>query len=188
MQQELEQEGSERSPGDFWNLSRSLSYPLPAALTCLPYAMHQQPDVPVHLAHRTSSICTAAGSQVEGRTRTLWENSGQGPLPGARPEGARASGSGGIRAEASSEEMGSWLRDRARDGGRASPSHGRSLQVVSRSLGKSGKVSGHTSSCATHDPRFTPSSQGPHTEDNTQPSLLAPDKQTCSSGSPRRRH
>lgn len=46
-------------------------YPLPAVLTSLPYTMHQQLDMSVHLAHRTSSICTAAGSQVEGRTRTL---------------------------------------------------------------------------------------------------------------------
>lgn len=30
--------------------------PLLMALTCLPYAMHQQLDMSVHLAHRTSSI------------------------------------------------------------------------------------------------------------------------------------
>lgn len=50
--------------------------------------------------------------------------------------------------------MGSWLRDRARDGGSVSPSHGRSLQDVSRSLKKTGKVFGHATSCAIPDSRF----------------------------------
>jgi hypothetical protein len=54
------------------------------------------------------------------------------------------------RATESSEEMGSWLRDRARDGGRVSPSHGRSLQEVSSSLEKKGEVTGYISSHAIH--------------------------------------
>lgn len=60
--------------------------------------------------------------------------------PGSREQSLQEYGGvreWGIHAEASSEQMGSWLRDRARDGGRVSLSHGRSLQDVSRSLGKS---------------------------------------------------
>lgn len=93
-----------------------------------------------------------------------------------------------IRAAESSELMGSWLRDRARDGARVSPSHGRSLQEVSRSLEKKGEVTGYVSSHGIPDSSFNPSFQCPHTEGSTRPSLLALDKQTYFSGSLQRRH
>lgn len=88
----------------------------------------------------------------------------------------------------SSEEMGSWLRDRARDGGRESPSHGRSLQDVSRSLEEKGKVFGYVSSHANPDSSCNQCFQGSRTEDSTRPLLLALDKQTYFSGSLQRRH
>lgn len=70
--------------------------PCPTALTCLPHAMHQQLDMSVHLAHRTSSIRTAAGCHVQGRTRTLQGNCGQGLAPGSKVWRSKGeSGSGG---------------------------------------------------------------------------------------------
>ena len=56
--------------------------------------------------------------------------------------------------------MGYWLRDRARDGGRVSLSHERSVQDVSRSLGKSGKGFGHRPSGTVSDPSGSPSARG----------------------------
>ena len=48
-----------------------------------------------------------------------------------------------------------------------------------------GRALDHSSSTA---PGCSPASQDPHTAGSTQLLLLAPDKQTCSSGSPQRRH
>lgn len=63
--------------GGFWNLLWSLPSPLRPVLTCLSYTMYQKLDMPVHLAHRTSSIRTAARSHVQGRPRPLQGNLGK---------------------------------------------------------------------------------------------------------------